>query len=182
MVAYGLLLVTRCWLFSVTRSSVAHLYPLLADQLSLLSSLLATRLMLLLLLAYQRTLLLVSCCSVRAIAIHLPSCQLFSLKILVTSLLLHDVFSTLLSLCYWKLATHYNLFAVCSPLLLCSCFSLVGPLLFRCSLLTVHRTFAQCLLRAHRYYMLAAHDSPFAFFCFRLVADKSSCVPFVVSS
>ena len=48
MLAYGLLLVTRCWLISVPRSSVAHLYPLLADQLSLLCSLLATRLMVLL--------------------------------------------------------------------------------------------------------------------------------------
>ena len=56
-------------------------------------------------------------------------------------------------------------------LLLGSCFSLVGPLLFRWSLLTVHSTFAQCLLLANRYYILAAHDSPFAFFCFRLVAD-----------
>ena len=48
MLAYGLLLVTRCWLISVPRSSVAHLYPVLADQLSLLGSLLATRLMVLL--------------------------------------------------------------------------------------------------------------------------------------
>ena len=56
-------------------------------------------------------------------------------------------------------------------LLLGSWYSLVGPLLFRCSLLTVHRTFAQCLLHANRFYILAAHDSPFAFFCFRLVAD-----------
>ena len=43
-----MLLVTRCWLISVPRSSVAHLYSLLADQLSLLCSLLATRLMVLL--------------------------------------------------------------------------------------------------------------------------------------
>ena len=62
-------------------------------------------------------------------------------------------------------------------LLLGSCFLLVEPLLFRCSLLTVHRTFAQCLLHANRYYMLTAHDTPFAFFCFRLAADKSSCPP-----
>ena len=42
-----MLLVTRCWLNSVPRSSVAHLYSLLADQLSLLCSLLATRLIVL---------------------------------------------------------------------------------------------------------------------------------------
>ena len=48
MVAYGMLLGTRGWLISVPRSSVAHLYSLLADQLSLLCSLLATRLMVLL--------------------------------------------------------------------------------------------------------------------------------------
>ena len=43
-----MLLVTRCWLISAPRSSVALLYSLLADQLSLLCSLLATRLMVLL--------------------------------------------------------------------------------------------------------------------------------------
>ena len=48
MLAYGMLLVTRCWLISALRSSVAHLYSLLADQLSLLCSLLVTRLMVLL--------------------------------------------------------------------------------------------------------------------------------------
>ena len=58
-------------------------------------------------------------------------------------------------------------------LLLGSCFLLVGPLLSRCSPLTVNRTFAQCLLHANCYYMLTAHDSPFAFFCFRFVPDKS---------
>ena len=43
-----MLLVTRCWLNSVPHSSDAQLYSLLADQLSLLCSLLATRLMVLL--------------------------------------------------------------------------------------------------------------------------------------
>ena len=62
-------------------------------------------------------------------------------------------------------------------LLLGSCFSLVGPLLSRCSPLTVQRTFAQFLLNANRYYILTAHDIPFAFFCFRLVADKSLSPP-----
>ena len=58
-----------------------------------------------------------------------------------------------------------------------SCFSLAELLLSRCSLLTVHRILAQCLLHANRYYILAAHGPPFAFFDFRLVADKSSCPP-----
>ena len=136
MVAYGLLLVTLCWLFSVTRSSVAHLYPLLADQLSLLSSLLATRLMLLLasrLSTYAAPcILLLSACYCYT-STFLP--VVLAENISYTSLLLHDVFSTLLSLCYWKLATHYYLFAVCSPitawLLVLACwtpsFSLLAP-------------------------------------------------------
>ena len=36
--AYGILLETRCWLISVSRSSVAYLYSLLPDQLSLLTA------------------------------------------------------------------------------------------------------------------------------------------------
>ena len=36
--AYGILLVTRCLLISVHRSSVADLYALLANQLSLLTA------------------------------------------------------------------------------------------------------------------------------------------------
>ena len=62
-------------------------------------------------------------------------------------------------------------------LLLGPCLTLVGPVLSRCSLLTVYRTFAHCLLHANRYDVLAAHDSLFAFCCFQPVADKSSCPP-----
>ena len=84
-------------------------------------------------------------------AIHLPSCQ-FSLKILVTRRLLHDFCCTLLPLCYWQLASHCYLFAVCSPitawlLLLAGwtpSFSLKAPL-------PVNIKFAQCLPHANRY-------------------------------
>ena len=78
---------------------------------------------------------------------------------------------------FMLLTTCYSLLPLCCFLAVCllldSCFSLLGPLLSRCSPVTVNRTFAQCLLHANCYYMLTAHDSPFAFFCFRFVLDKS---------
>ena len=115
MLAYGMLLVTRCLLISVHRSSVADLYVLLADQLSLIMycSLIATRLMV----------LLASCSWTYAalsilllIDIHPHSRQLFSLKILVARRWLYDIYSTLLPSCYWQRVTHCNLFAICCPI------------------------------------------------------------------
>ena len=56
-------------------------------------------------------------------------------------------------------------------LLFGSYFSLVGPLLSRCSPVAVHRPLAQRLLHANGYYLLA-HGSIFTFFCYRLFAEQ----------
>ena len=144
------MLVTRCWLISVPRSSVAHLYSLLAAQLLLLTARHSPQFLWYFgLLAHQHTVLLVSCCSLSAI--HLASRQLFSLKILLLAVrcTMLPVRFSLYAIDNLLLTATSLLFA--RRLLLGSCFSLVGPLLSGCSPLTNHRTFAQCLPHANRF-------------------------------
>ena len=175
MLAYGMLLVTRCRLISINSSLVRSLLAACWSVIAAYCSSLATRLIVPLAsrsstYAAPGILLLIACYT-------LPSRQLFSLKILLTRRSPHDVCSTLLPLCYWQLATPATSLLFARRLLLGSCFLPVEPLLSRCSPLAVHCALALCLLHAIGHYTLEAHGSPFAFFCFRLVVDKTSCPP-----
>ena len=169
MLADGMLLVTRCLLISVHRSSVADLYALLADQLSLLMycSLIATRLMVLL---ASRSWTYAALSILLLIDIHPHSRQLFSLKILVARRWQHDIYSTLLPSCYWQCLLTATSLLFAARLLFGCCFSLVVPLLSRYLPIAVHRSLAQSLLQCHWHYLLGAHGSFFDFFCFRLLA------------
>ena len=175
MLAYGMLLVTRCRLISINSSLVRSLLAACWSVIAAYCSSLATRLIVPLAsrsstYAAPGILLLIACYT-------LPSRQLFSLKILLTRRSPHDVCSTLLPLCYWQLATHCYLFAVCSPittwlLLLAGCtapFSLLAP---RRSL-HVGSTLTSC----HRLLQSGSSRLTARFFCFRLVVDKTSCPP-----
>ena len=149
MLAYGMLLATRCRLISINSSLVRSLLAACWSVIAAYCSSLATRLIVPLAsrsstYAAPGILLLIACYT-------LPSRQLFSLKILLT--------------CRFSLCTIDNLLLTGNSLLfarrllLGSCFLPVGPLLSRCSPLAVHCSLAQCLLHAIGYYLLAAHGS-----------------------
>ena len=160
MLAYGLLLVTRCWLISVPRSSVAHLYPLLADQLSLLCSLLATRLMVLLAsrsstYAAPGIVLLIACYTSTFLPVVLAEYYLVAVRC--------TMFALRFSL-YKQLKTCYSLLPLCC-LLADYCLALASRLLDPFFFVAGSLPFTARLLNA--YYM------PIAITCWQLTTHRS---------